>query len=150
MAFEERCRRCGRCCVSKVIIGGEVHFTPFFCRHLDMKTQLCTIYDHRHELNPDCLSVEEGILLGVFPADCPYVARYPHYRPPHEEYTEVRSLFDLLREVDEDRSRPSASSGPGARPPGLRPPKGFGPQAGRTGATVAPALRAPGGGGGRT
>jgi len=110
MAFEERCRRCGRCCVAKVIIGGEVHFTPFFCRHLDLKTQLCAIYDRRHELNPDCLSVEEGLLLGVFPADCPYVAGYPHYRPPHEEYTEVSSLFDLLREVDEDRGRGTGGS----------------------------------------
>ena len=111
MAFEEVCRRCGRCCASKVLIGEEVHYTPFSCRYLDMKTHLCTVYDRRHEINPECLSLEEGILLGVFPADCPYVQDRPHYRPPREEHTSVRSLFALLKQVDEDPSRHSGERG---------------------------------------
>lgn len=94
-----------------MIIGDEVHYTPFSCRHLDLKTRLCTIYDRRHQVNPECLSLEEGILLGVFPADCPYVEGYPGYRPPHEEHTEVRALFDLLRQAQEGRS-PEARTGP--------------------------------------
>jgi len=103
MAFENVCRRCGRCCRAKVIIGDEVHYTPFFCRYLDVKTRLCTIYDRRHEINADCLSLEEGILLGVFPRDCPYVRGLPRYQPPHEEHTNVDSLFELLKMAEEGR-----------------------------------------------
>lgn len=103
MAFEELCQRCGRCCSAKVIIDGQVHYTPFFCRYLDTKTRLCAIYDRRHETNPDCLSLEEGILMGVFPADCPYVRNLPQYRPPVEQHTDVTSLFELLKLAAEGR-----------------------------------------------
>ena len=111
MAFEEVCQRCGRCCASKVLIGEEVHYTPFFCRYLDMETHRCTIYHRRHSVNPECLSLEEGILLGVFPADCPYVRDIPHYRAPREEHTSVRSLFALLKQGDEDRSNDPGERG---------------------------------------
>jgi len=97
MAFEEVCERCGRCCAAKVIIHGEVHYTPFSCRHQDSRTRACTVYDRRHEVNSDCLSLEEGILLGVFPADCPYVRDIPDYEAPRVEHTSMDSFFDLLK-----------------------------------------------------
>jgi len=91
---EDLCRKCGRCCYAKVIIEGdspsdtEVVYLPFPCRYLDETTRLCTVYENRHEANPNCLSVEEGIRLGVFPADCPYVAHFPGYKPPRLEWTQ--------------------------------------------------------------
>jgi uncharacterized cysteine cluster protein YcgN (CxxCxxCC family) len=76
------CKKCGRCCYAKLIINGEVVYTPFPCPYLDEETRLCTVYERRHEINPQCLTVETGIRLGVFPADCPYVRDIPDYVPP--------------------------------------------------------------------
>ena len=87
MADPARCERCGRCCHVKIIVRGEVVYLPDFCQYYDPQTKLCTIYEHRHETNPRCLTVEEGIELGVFPADCPYVRDLPDYRPPREHCT---------------------------------------------------------------
>jgi len=82
MADPKRCEKCGRCCYAKLIIDGEVVYTPFPCPYLDEKTHLCTVYERRHELNPQCLTVEMGIRMGVFPPDCPYVRDIPGYSPP--------------------------------------------------------------------
>ncbi|MFH1732846.1 MAG: hypothetical protein ABIF82_14510 [Planctomycetota bacterium] len=76
-----------------MLVAGEVVYLPLHCVHFDAETRLCTIYDRRHELNPRCLTVEQGIKHGVFPADCPYVRNLPGYRPPREECTE-----DALRQ----------------------------------------------------
>ena len=85
---ENLCRNCGKCCYNKLIIGGVVFITPFPCQFLDPQTNLCRIYERRHELNRGCLSVPAGLRLSAFPADCPYVAAYaaPGYRPAREDY----------------------------------------------------------------
>lgn len=97
-AHEARCLRCGRCCYAKLVVGGRVIYTDIPCRYLDVGTNLCTVYERRHELNPDCLGVEEGIERGVFPADCPYVKDIPAYRPPvtDPEPGELAELLQLL------------------------------------------------------
>ena len=79
---EARCRRCGRCCKVKYVVGGVVFTGEGYCRYLDRDTLLCTIYDRRHEINPECLDVPAGLRLGVFPADCPYVEGVEGYVPP--------------------------------------------------------------------
>jgi hypothetical protein len=79
---EAKCERCGRCCYNKIIYRGRLFYTPFPCKHLDEQTRLCRVYERRHQVNPDCLSVEEGLKLGVFPADCPYAQRVPDYKAP--------------------------------------------------------------------
>ncbi|MCX7805874.1 MAG: hypothetical protein N3A38_11885 [Planctomycetota bacterium] len=98
MADESLCRRCGRCCHKKLDIGGVVYMTPFPCRYLDEETNLCKVYDRRHEVNPDCLGVEEGIKRHAFPADCPYVRGLKGYVPPIEEPPAkgAERFFDLL------------------------------------------------------
>jgi hypothetical protein len=68
------CRHCGKCCYKKIFIGRTVCITLFPCKYLDVHTNLCTIYERRHEVNPFCLSVPEGLRVSAFPADCPYVA----------------------------------------------------------------------------
>ena len=87
MADPSLCERCGRCCCIKIVADGEVIYTPYFCEYYDPETKLCTVYERRHEVNPRCLTVEEGIKLGVFPADCPYVRDLPDYRPPRASPT---------------------------------------------------------------
>jgi hypothetical protein len=109
MADPRPCKKCGRCCCTKLIINGEIVYTPFPCPHLDETTRLCTIYERRHELNPDCITVDMGIRLGVFPPDCPYVRDVPDYVPPRmgmtpeeiEAYAEtVLELQDAIRQPD--------------------------------------------------
>ena len=83
-----------------MIVDDEVGYLPIFCRYFDQAKRLCTIYDRRHELNPRCLTVEEGIEIGVFPADCPYVRDRKGYRPPRETPTE-EELDYWLEDQDE-------------------------------------------------
>jgi uncharacterized cysteine cluster protein YcgN (CxxCxxCC family) len=101
-AKPDLCLRCGRCCYAKLIIDGEVVYTPFPCPHLDAATRLCAVYERRREANPDCISLEEGIRLGVFPGDCPYVRDLPDYVPPRLELTpeEIAEFADDVAEVE--------------------------------------------------
>lgn len=102
---DSKCKKCGRCCARKVIVGDRVFYTAHYCPYLDLETKLCTVYERRHEINPHCLTVEEGIRLGVFPADCPYVADIPGYRPPAEDWDEHaldEAVEVLVREGEED------------------------------------------------
>jgi uncharacterized protein len=94
------CERCGRCCCQKMIIDDEIVYLPIFCRYFDKETRLCTIYDQRYEANPRCLTVEEGIEIGVFPAGCPYVRDRKGYRPPREVSTEDE--VDIYLEAQDD------------------------------------------------
>ncbi len=79
---EGLCRKCGLCCHAKIIVGDEVFIMDEYCPYLDPMTNLCTVYPDRHEVNPQCLTVKEGIRARAFPADCPYVSGVPNYRPP--------------------------------------------------------------------
>ena len=67
-----------------MFLGDEVVYLPDYCEFLDPVTRLCTVYARRFEANPNCLTLDEGIAMGVFPADCPYVRDLPGYRPPRE------------------------------------------------------------------
>ena len=95
---ESLCRKCGRCCCRKFIIGEHVYFTPFFCTHLDPQTRRCKVYPHRFKVNPICIPAERGIARGVFPSDCPYVAGREDYQPPVEEL-DFFGLGELAREI---------------------------------------------------
>ena len=95
--IEGLCRRCGRCCYAKVIIGDEVCYTDIPCEFLDPATKTCTVYGRRFEANPDCLTVEEGIKARVFPADFPYVAGLDGYRPPRTD-SDPAEMARLYRE----------------------------------------------------
>lgn len=81
--WEEKCRRCGRCCYEKVEYEGEVFYTDVPCEKLDPATCMCTVYDRRHAARPGCVPLTPRIVSrGVLPADCPYVAELEEYRPP--------------------------------------------------------------------
>jgi uncharacterized protein len=110
---EKLCTNCGKCCYMKVIIGRTVFITPFPCEFLDTNTNLCTIYDRRHELNPLCLSVKEGMKVSAFPEDCPYVPEHApkNYKPARDgwqwkdEWHDFDSLADDLDVSMETRER---------------------------------------------
>ena len=98
---EALCRRCGRCCCRKFVLRDIVYLTPFYCPHLDPTTRLCTVYERRFQVNPNCLPVERSLERGVFPADCPYVAGREDYRPPVETL-DFFGLGQLARQIAEE------------------------------------------------
>ncbi len=107
MADARLCRRCGKCCHEKIVIDGQVVYLPSFCKFYDPESRLCTVYENRFELNPHCLTVEEGIQLGVFPADCPYVRDLPDYCPPREECTPEELERYFTGDLTEEEFSPS-------------------------------------------
>ncbi|HLX63535.1 MAG TPA: hypothetical protein VKX17_19855 [Planctomycetota bacterium] len=108
---ESLCNRCGKCCYKKIIVGRTVYITPFPCEYLDTATNSCTIYDRRHELNPECLSVEDGMKHDAFPGDCPYVVEFApaDYKTAREDYNwaaEWAEYDELADDLDvSDRTR---------------------------------------------
>lgn len=104
--FEALCRRCGRCCYAKLILDGHVVYTPYPCPHLDEHSRLCTVYDKRFEVNPQCVPAEEAIRNGLLPGDCPYVRELPGYVPPRERWTEQElALWAEQQEADRRRGQ---------------------------------------------
>lgn len=97
---ESLCLRCGRCCREKVEVDGVVFYTDRVCRHWDPVTRLCTVYERRHEVCPECAGVARGIANRIFPYDCPYVRGLEDYDPPVEHWDdpEVEALIARLPE----------------------------------------------------
>lgn len=82
--WEERCERCARCCYEKEFYQGEIYYTSQPCEYLDVETKSCTVYERRHELRPGCAPLSpEVLVMGVLPADCPYVKNIENYHAPH-------------------------------------------------------------------
>lgn len=74
--WEAICTKCGKCCYEKVDLGcGEIRYTDEPCAYLDTVTHLCTVYERRHEVEPDCISLTEHLVrtLHWLPKDCAYV-----------------------------------------------------------------------------
>ncbi len=79
--WEAICRRCAKCCYEKVDLGGGiVRYTDQPCEHLDTETKLCKVYENRHEVEPDCISLTEHLVrfLHWMPEECAYVEYVRH------------------------------------------------------------------------
>lgn len=103
--WEAICAKCGKCCYEKVDLGcGEIRYTDEPCQHLDTKTRLCTIYEHRHEVEPDCISLTEELVrtLHWLPEECAYVA-----------YVRLQDTLAAVRSAERkrQRERPSRRNG---------------------------------------
>ena len=82
--WENRCRRCGRCCYEKDFYKGGVYYTDEPCEYLDLETKTCLVYARRHEVRPGCAPLSpEVLVMGILPADCPYVCDLEGYQAPH-------------------------------------------------------------------
>lgn len=97
---EALCSRCGKCCYQKLIIGRNVYITPFPCKYLDVEKNACTIYENRHEIYPDCLTMEAGFKHAAFPADCTYIPTMApkNYKPALDgrDWSEEWENFDTF------------------------------------------------------
>jgi hypothetical protein len=75
--WESICNRCGKCCYEKLDLGqGKIVYTDIPCEYLDTETKLCTVYHKRHEVAPDCMSLNPDLVrvLSWLPQDCAYLA----------------------------------------------------------------------------
>ena len=109
---EDICRKCGKCCRRKAIIGGRVVYLPHYCKYLDVNTKLCTVYHRRFEVNSACKSIEEAIRMRILPADCVYVRGIKGYRGPVEEWEspEAEEIFRRLA-IEHDDTDLTAAPG---------------------------------------
>lgn len=96
--WEALCRQCGKCCTEKVEIDGKIYLTKKYCRFLDTKTKRCQVYENRFEAEPECSSVADGIPVGIFPADCPYVKDIEGYEAPVESWDNP-AIDAAIREI---------------------------------------------------
>lgn len=81
--WEQRCRRCGRCCYEKIEYEGAVFYTDIPCEYLDLSTRRCRVYARRHQVRPGCAPLTPEVLRsGILPADCPYVDDIGDYQAP--------------------------------------------------------------------
>lgn len=95
--WESVCRRCGKCCYEKVDLGaGHVIYTDEPCQHLDTETGLCKVYENRHEVEPDCISLTEHLVrtLHWLPEGCAYL-----------EYVRHLDTLSEVRAAEKDRER---------------------------------------------
>jgi hypothetical protein len=75
--WESICNRCGKCCYEKLDLGqGKIVYTDVPCEYLDTETNLCMVYQNRHEKVPDCMSLTPDLvrILSWLPKDCAYLA----------------------------------------------------------------------------
>jgi hypothetical protein len=62
-SWEAICRQCGLCCFEKIEDdNGAIFFTATPCRHLDVVSRECRIYDRRFEINPECVKLTEELV----------------------------------------------------------------------------------------
>lgn len=74
--WELLCDGCAQCCLHKLEDEdtGDIYFTKVVCRLLDLETGLCTNYEQRHILNPECIALDPEVVkrLHWLPDTCAY------------------------------------------------------------------------------
>lgn len=84
--WEAICQHCGRCCLLKLQDAetDEIYYTNVICRYYDIEKNLCTVYDKRCELVPECLKLTPQNVdkLPWMPKVCAYRKLFDtDYRP---------------------------------------------------------------------
>ena len=74
--WEAICDRCGKCCLITLEDedSGEIYHTNVLCRYYNLEQKLCTVYDKRCELVPNCLKLTPKNVdkLPFMPKTCAY------------------------------------------------------------------------------
>ena len=55
--WELLCDGCGKCCLNKLEIKGNIRFTNTHCRFFDCHSCLCKVYNYRLSVVPDCVDI---------------------------------------------------------------------------------------------
>jgi uncharacterized cysteine cluster protein YcgN (CxxCxxCC family) len=75
--WEATCQRCGLCCFEKSVDRrGRFVTTRVPCRHLDIVSRKCRVYDKRLEVGEGCVQLTPEIVATAdwLPAGCAYRA----------------------------------------------------------------------------
>lgn len=77
--WEALCTRCGLCCYEKERRGAAVltnYRRP--CRYLDENTRVCTVYESRFRVCPECrrMTIFHAMFVPWLPETCGYVSHY--------------------------------------------------------------------------
>ncbi|MBQ9270803.1 MAG: YcgN family cysteine cluster protein [Alphaproteobacteria bacterium] len=74
--WEAICDRCGKCCLMTLEDedSGDMYHTNILCRYYDIENRLCTVYEKRCTLVPNCLKLtpENVDKLPFMPKTCAY------------------------------------------------------------------------------
>ena len=74
--WESLCDGCGKCCLHKLEDEetDELFFTSVACRHLNLETCRCSVYEERLKHVPDCVTLRPDNLdeLVYLPSTCAY------------------------------------------------------------------------------
>ncbi len=98
--WEDICDHCGKCCLIKLQDedSGEIYYTDVICRYFDEEKCLCTVYDRRRELVPECLKLTKDNVKNIawMPKTCAY-RRLFEKRPPCAKTTvKGRCISEVL------------------------------------------------------
>ncbi len=83
--WENVCKRCGRCCLIKLQDedSNEIYYTNIICKYYDVNSNVCTVYDKRCELVPECIKLTPENVNSVefMPQCCAYRKLFdPNYK----------------------------------------------------------------------
>lgn len=99
--WEAICQRCGRCCLLKLQDDetDEIYYTNVICRYYDTEKNLCTVYDKRCELVPECLKLTPQNVdkIAWMPKACAYRRLFDkNYKPQALQPLQGRVVSEAL------------------------------------------------------
>ena len=102
--WEDICTHCGKCCLVKIQNDEteEIFYTSVVCKYFDIKTSLCTEYENRCTLVPECLKLtpENVDKIPWMPKGCAYRQLFDKgYKPSN---TKINSFCTSETKVNEE------------------------------------------------
>ena len=98
--WEDICDHCGKCCLIKLQDedSGEIYYTDVICRYFDEEKCLCTVYDRRRELVPECLKLTKDNVKNIawMPKTCAYRRIIEKRRPYAKATVKGRCISEVL------------------------------------------------------
>lgn len=103
--WENICTNCGKCCLIKLQDedSGDIYYTNVVCQYFDSEKCLCTVYDRRCELVPECIRLTKDNVdkISWMPDSCAYRRLFEN-RPPTQKTTiKGRCISEKLVPEDE-------------------------------------------------
>ncbi len=104
--WENICQHCGRCCLLKLQDDetDEIYYTNIICRYYDVEKNLCTVYDMRCTLVPECLKLTPQNVnkLPWMPKVCAYRQLFdPDYQPQNLSPLQGQVISETMVTEDE-------------------------------------------------
>ena len=104
--WEAICKRCGKCCLHSLQDEDtdEIYHTNVLCRYFDVEKSLCTVYENRCKIVPQCLKLNKENVdkLPFMPKSCAYRQLFdPQYTEKPTPSLKGRVISET--EIDENQ-----------------------------------------------